>query len=90
MIKFPVVAVHTASVLQNCTALLSAEAEFMALWEASKIIVWIRRVLAEFGIVQNPSIVYQDNNGIINWAPEDVRGQFSKRKHIDDRYHYII
>ena len=90
IIKYGDVAVFTASVLQKCTALSSTEAEFIALSEATKTIVWLRRVLAEFGIIQKPTVVYQDNIGSITWATGHIGSQFAKRKHVDIRYHYVV
>lgn len=43
------------------TVLSSAEAEFIVLSEASKFIVWLRRVLNEFGTNQGPTTIAPGN-----------------------------
>lgn len=90
IIKYGNAAVYTASVLQKCTALSSTEAEFIALSESSKTIVWLRKVLTEFGITQKATIVHQDNVGSIYWATGNTASEFAKRKHVDIRYHYVV
>ena len=72
IVKYADVSVYTASVLQKCTALSSAEYEFIALSEASKTISWIGRVLFEFGIEQQATFVLQDNRGSISWSSENI------------------
>ena len=90
IIKYASVPVSTAIVLQKFTALSSTEAEYIALSEASRTIVWLRFVLNEFGIEQRPTIFYQHNSGSISWSMENFHSQFSKRKHVDIRCNYII
>jgi hypothetical protein len=72
---------------QNCIAVSSCEAEYMALFDGSKDIVWLRNLLCEFGIcqVQTPTTMYHDNQGSIAWAKES---NLRKVKHIDLRYHF--
>jgi hypothetical protein len=58
---------------QNSIAVSSCEAEYMALFEGSKDIVWLRNLLCEFGICQGPTgtTMYHDNQGSIAWANEN-------------------
>ena len=48
---------------QNSIAVSSCEAEYMALFEGSKDIVWLRNLLCEFGMCQGhiPTLLYSDN-----------------------------
>ena len=77
------------SSLQTCIATSSTEAEYVALSEATKIIMWLRQVLAELNIQQKPTVVHEDNTGAIAWAEDNSGKQFSKSRHIDVRYHII-
>jgi hypothetical protein len=72
---------------QASVAVSSCEAEYMALFEASKDAVWLRNLLCEFDLCQGtePTKVYHDNQGSISWARE---GSLRKVKHIDLRYHF--
>lgn len=46
----------------------STESEYIALSDVTKHIVWLRSVLNEIGIEQNPTKVFEENNGALNWA----------------------
>ena len=88
-IKYGNAPIYAASILEKGVTLSSTEAEYVALSEATKTITWLRRVLNEIGIAQAPSVVYQDNIGSIRWAESSPASEFSKRKHVDIRYHYV-
>ena len=71
---------------QASLATSTSEAEYIALFEISKEIVWMRRLLNEVGYChKNPTIVYEDNQAFIEWARDTHE---SKTKHIDVKYHY--
>jgi hypothetical protein len=72
---------------QNSIAVSSCEAEYMALFEGAKDVLWLRNLLCEFGNCQgtSPTTIYHDNQGSIAWAQED---NLRKVKHIDMRYHF--
>ena len=54
------------TVLQKTIALSSTEAEFYALSEAGKMILYIRLVLADLNLTQeDPTVVYEDNRGCL-------------------------
>lgn len=73
-----------ASRKQTSVSLSSMEAEFIALSEACRELTWLRRLLYDMGENQNdPTIVFEDNQGCINFA-EDER-QSRRSKHIDTR-----
>ena len=80
--------------IQKTVALLTCEAEYMALAEAIKeglylnnIIITIRKILNLKDIVYNKPVIYKDNNAALKLANNP---EFHKRsKHIDIKYHFI-
>lgn len=73
---------------QTCVALSSTEAEFVALSEACKEAVWIRRILADFGLPLNePTTIFEDNQSCLKLIEEEKLS--SKSKHIDTRFHFV-
>ena len=75
---------------QSTMADSTTEAEYISASEAAKEVVWIRKFIAEIGVI--PSIsglvdLYCDNNGAIAQAKEPRSHQ--KSKHILRRYHLI-
>lgn len=77
------------STLQKSIALSSTEAEYIALSEACKSVIWLRRVCDELGINQETTKIYEDNSGAVRWASSTSSEDFSRRKHVDIRYHYV-
>ena len=77
------------SILQRCVATSSTEAEYIALSEVAQAVVWLRNLLEELGIPQKATAVWQDNEGSVSWASDDDGKEFSKRRHVDVRYHYV-
>jgi hypothetical protein len=72
---------------QPIVALSSCEAEYIALSDCSKESQWIKNLHYELNDVNNPIILYEDNQALMKIAENNM---FSKRtKHIDIRYHYI-
>ena len=72
---------------QKSVATSSTEAEYMALSDCSRQVVWIRQLLGELGFHPHPTPVSGDNQGSIFIAQNPVTERRSK--HIDIRYHYI-
>jgi hypothetical protein len=72
---------------QNTIALSSTEAEYMALSDCSRQVVWIRMLLSEIGYNLEAIPIYGDNQGLIFIASNPVTEKCSK--HIDIWYHYI-
>jgi hypothetical protein len=73
---------------QNCVALSSSEAEYIALSETSKEIIWMRRVLEELGYKFNQATtIYEDNQSCIVMSSENRSN--NRTKHIDIRYHHV-
>ena len=63
------------------------KAEYVALAEVVKEVLWLQRLLQELGLYQDSVTVNIDNKGAINYA-NNV--QFSQcTKHIDIKHHFI-
>jgi hypothetical protein len=75
---------------QELVTLSTVEAEYVALTYAAKEALWLRQFLEElFHPIEEPFIIYGDNQGAIALANSEL-GQFHARtKHIDIRYHFI-
>jgi hypothetical protein len=72
---------------QKTIALSSTEAEYMALSDCSRQVVWMHTLLGELGYHLKAIPVCGDNQGSIFIASNPVTEKRSK--HIDIRYHYI-
>jgi len=80
-------AIAWKSVRQECTALSSVEAEYVAAATAAREVVWLRRFLNELGYQQAPTIMRIDNEGARELATNAMIS--ARTKHIELRYHYI-
>ena len=83
-------AVSWKSSKQETTADSTTEAEYIAASEAAKEGCWIKKFIAELGVVPSaasPIELYCDNNGAIAQAKEPRSHQRSK--HVLRRYHLI-
>ena len=75
---------------QLITAQSTTEAEYMAVSEAAKQMIWTRHFLYSIGkgsIYSGPTTIYEDNRGAINLADNPI--DHPKTKHIAVRYHAI-
>ena len=72
---------------QKTVALSSTEAEYMALSDCSRQVVWMHTLLGELGYHLSAIPICGDNQGSIFIASNPVTEKRSK--HIDIRYHYI-
>ena len=74
---------------QRCVALSTCEAELIALNEASKELVWIRRLIKEITGYKTlqPTVVYEDNQGTIEMVKNPR--YHGRAKHIDVRNFYV-
>ena len=80
-------AISWTSRAQKTIALSSTEAEYMALSDCSRQVVWMHTLLGELGYHLHPIPICGDNQGSIFIASNPVTEKRSK--HIDIRYHYI-
>lgn len=90
IVKFGHAVIGAVANLQNCVSLSSTEAEYVALTEAVKTVIWLNNVLKELGVPQNPPQIFQDNVGCMEWVHGGTAKHFNKRKHIDLKHHYLM
>ncbi|GJZ75236.1 hypothetical protein Tco_0639701 [Tanacetum coccineum] len=72
---------------QNCTAMSSAEAEYVALSASLTQVMWMRTQLQDYGFNYNKIPLYCDSQSAIAISCNPV--QHSRTKHIHTRYHFI-
>ncbi|GKE01731.1 hypothetical protein Tco_1389714 [Tanacetum coccineum] len=73
---------------QNCTAMSSAEAEYVALSAScAQVVMWMRTQLQDYGFTYNKIPLYCDSQSAIVISCNPV--QHSRTKHIHTRYHFI-
>ncbi|XP_075640328.1 secreted RxLR effector protein 161-like [Castanea sativa] len=72
---------------QNSVSLSTAEAEYIAARSCCSQLLWMKKLLSDYGISQNTMIIYCDNSSAINISMNYV--QHSKIKKIEIRYHFI-
>nr|GEU33052.1 retrovirus-related Pol polyprotein from transposon TNT 1-94 [Tanacetum cinerariifolium] len=71
----------------NCTAMSSAEAEYVALSASCAQVMWMRTQLQDYGFNYNKIPLYCDSQSAIAISCNPV--QHSRTKHIHTRYHFI-
>jgi hypothetical protein len=73
---------------QSTVALSSCEAEYMAISDVVKEIMWMRIMLTEMDIqIETPTIIYVDNQSAIKISEND--SAHDRTKHIAIRHYYI-
>ena len=72
---------------QNSVSLSIAEAEYIATESCCTQLLWMKKLLHDYGIPQETMIVFCDNTSAINLSKNLV--QHSKSKHIEICYHCI-
>nr|GFB41788.1 retrovirus-related Pol polyprotein from transposon TNT 1-94 [Tanacetum cinerariifolium] len=72
---------------QNCTAMSSAKAEYVALSASCAQVMWMRTQLQDYGFNYNKIPLYCDSQSAIAISCNPV--QHSHTKHIYTRYHFI-
>jgi hypothetical protein len=87
MFTFAGGAVSWQSKLQKVVALSTTEAEYIAVTEACKEMLWMKRFLQELSLKQEEHVVYCDSQSAIHLSKNP--SQHSKSKHIEIRYHWI-
>jgi len=81
-------AISWSSKRQQTVALSTAEAEYMAASSATQELIFLRALLRDFGHTQKePTVLHQDNQGVIALANDFILNQ--RTKHIDIKYHFI-
>ena len=76
---------------QNTISLSTTEAEYKAIGDAVKEVMWIKIILKNiFNIKLNiPTPIYEDNQGAIDLANNETNHNNFKTKHMKIRYHFI-
>ena len=72
---------------QNCVSLSTAETEYIATESCCTQLLWMKKLLHDYGIPQDIMCVLCDNTSAINLFKNPI--QHSKSKHIEIRYHFI-
>ena len=80
-------AISWTSRAQRTITLSSTEAEYMALSDCSRQVVWMHTLLGKLGYKMKPIPICGDNQGSIFITSNPVTEKWSK--HIDIRFHYI-
>ncbi|KAI4352915.1 hypothetical protein L6164_007122 [Bauhinia variegata] len=85
MMTFAKGPVSWQSKLQKCVALSSTEAEYIAITEAGKELLWMKRFLQELDLNQERYVVHSDSQSVIHLSKNLTF--HSSSKHIEVRYH---
>ena len=80
-------AVSWKSKLQHRVALSTTEAEYIAISEAAKEMIWLKNFLNELGKEQDNASMFSDSQSAISLAKNPIF--HSRCKHIQLRYHFI-
>ena len=72
---------------QNFVSFSTAKAEYIAAGSCCTQLLWMKKLLHDYGIPQDTMCVFCDNTSVINLSKNPV--QHSKSKHIEIRYHFI-
>ena len=72
---------------QNYVSLSTVEAEYIVVGSCCSQLLWMKKLLGDYGISQETMVVYCDNFSAIDISKNPV--QHSKTKHIEIRYHFI-
>lgn len=73
---------------QSCTAWSNCEAEYVAMAEASRELLWIRKLLKDFNVeLTGPISMYEDNQSAIKMVKNGESR--NKTKHVDVKYHFV-
>jgi ATP-binding cassette subfamily B (MDR/TAP) protein 1 len=80
-------AISWSSTLQKIVALSTTEAEYVAVSESAKEIVWLQSFLKELGKMNEKGTLYSDSQSAIFLAKNPAF--HSRTKHIQIKYHFI-
>ena len=72
---------------QNSISLSTAEAEYIDVGSCCTQLLWMQKLLHDYGICQEHLTIYCDNTSVINISKNLV--QHSRTKHIQIRHHFI-
>ena len=72
---------------QNSVSFSTAKVEYIAAGSCYAQLLWMRKLLHDYGITQDTICVFYDNTSAINLSKNPV--QHSKSNHIETQYHFI-
>ena len=72
---------------QNSISLSTAEAEYIAADSCCTQLLWMQKLLHDYGICQEHLTIYYNNTSAINISKNPV--QHSRTKHLEIRHHFI-
>ena len=72
---------------QNSVSLSTGEAKYIATGSCCTQLLWMKKLLHDYGIPQEMMSVFCDNTSAINLSKNPI--QHSKSKHIEIHYHFI-
>ena len=72
---------------QNSVSLSTTKAEYIAVGSCCTQLLWMKKLLYDYGIPQDTMCVFCDNTSAINLSKNPI--QHSKSKHIEISYHFI-
>ncbi|XP_050248716.1 secreted RxLR effector protein 161-like [Quercus robur] len=72
---------------QNSVSLSAVEAEYIAAGSCCSQLLWMKKLLSDYGITEDTMVVYCDNSSAIDISKNLV--QHSKTKHKEIRYDFI-
>ena len=87
VVKLANAAISWTSHAQKTVAQSSTEAEYMALSDTCRQVMWLKHMFGELGLPIDKVPIYADNNGSIFIGSNPI--QERRIKHIDVHYHYI-
>ncbi|GAA0153795.1 hypothetical protein LIER_11952 [Lithospermum erythrorhizon] len=79
--------IYWQSKLQRCVALFITEAEYIAITECCKEMLWLKRLFKEVGIEQRQFTILCDSQSAMHLSKNP--SFHSRSKHIQIRYHWI-
>ena len=87
VVKLANASISWTSHAQKTVATSSTEAEYMALSDCARQVMWLKHMFNELGMPMGKIPICTDNNGAIFMGSNPI--QERRIKHIDVRYHYI-
>lgn len=80
-------AISWKATLQHVVALSTTEAEYMAVTEAIKEVLWLKDLFAELSLYQGGITIFCDSQSAIHLTKDQMYHE--RTKHIDIKYHFI-
>ena len=87
MITFGGGAISWQSIFQKCITLSTTEAEYIAITEGAKELLWMKEFIKDLDFEQSRFVLFCDNQSAIYLTKHSTF--HSKSKHISRKYHWI-